>query len=284
MYSSWLQLSFAAFLIMIIVAVIRLAQGAGHGDPPAARIPGIPTLFGVCVYSFMCHHSLPSLVTPIREKRHIYLMFLGVYVIIFTFYMLLSFTAVFTFADLADLYTLNFEPTSSPDAIINVKFIQYFLALFPVFTLSTNFPIIAITLRNNLRTLFLKESKTYHCCISCILFPLLTIIPPILVSFLTNNLEFLVGITGSYAGAGIQYIVPAFLVYYARQDTKMTIGHAVKNTYTSPFRHTVWVVAVMVWAVASVVFVTVNHILTKKWGFFGKRCFIQDYWFWKLVY
>jgi len=33
----------------------------------------------------------------------------------------------------------------------------------------------------------------------------------------TNSLEFLVGITGSYAGAGIQYIVPAALVYYARK-------------------------------------------------------------------
>ena len=29
--------------------------------PPMARIGGLPNLFGVCVYSFMCHHSLPSL-------------------------------------------------------------------------------------------------------------------------------------------------------------------------------------------------------------------------------
>ena len=37
--------------------------------------------------------------------------------------------------------------------------IHYFLSLFPVFTLSTNFPIIAITLRNNLKSLFLTEGK-----------------------------------------------------------------------------------------------------------------------------
>ena len=37
--------------------------------------------------------------------------------------------------------------------------IHYFLSLFPVFTLSTNFPIIAITLRNNLKGLFLTEGE-----------------------------------------------------------------------------------------------------------------------------
>ncbi|XP_014675621.1 PREDICTED: transmembrane protein 104-like [Priapulus caudatus] len=252
-----------AFLIMIIVAAIRLAQGEGHGSPPVAQFAGVPTLFGVCVYSFMCHHSLPSLVTPMRDKSHLFSLLAAIYVTIFTFYMLLSFTAVFTFSKLEDLYTLNFEPTGGADAVVNVVFIQYFLALFPVFTLSTNFPIIAITLRNNLSALFLRDSRSYHCCVTRLLFPLLTIAPPIVVSFFTNNLEFLVGITGSYAGAGIQYVLPAFLVYYARLDTRMILGSGVKNAYRSPFSHTAWVVIVLLWAAAAVVFVTVNHILTK---------------------
>jgi len=38
-------------------------QGQGH--TLVADISGVPNLFGVCVYSFMCHHSLPSLITPI---------------------------------------------------------------------------------------------------------------------------------------------------------------------------------------------------------------------------
>jgi hypothetical protein len=32
----------------------------------------------------------------------------------------------------------------------------------------------------------------------------LALVPPVGVAFATNSLEFLVGITGSYAGAGIQ--------------------------------------------------------------------------------
>jgi hypothetical protein len=33
---------------------------------------------------------------------------------------------------------------------------------------------------------------------------MLALVPPVGVAFATNSLEFLVGITGSYAGAGIQ--------------------------------------------------------------------------------
>lgn len=95
--------------------------------------------------------------------------------------------------------------------------LHFFLSLFPVFTLSTNFPIIALTLSNNLKSLFLSEHRSHNWFTRTVLFPLLALIPPTCVAMTTNSLEFLVGITGSYAGAGIQYIVPAALVYYARK-------------------------------------------------------------------
>ena len=57
---------------MVVLAVRRLvAAGRPLGHPPAVRPAGLPTLFGVCVYSFMCHHSLPSLITPIADKSRI---------------------------------------------------------------------------------------------------------------------------------------------------------------------------------------------------------------------
>ena len=95
--------------------------------------------------------------------------------------------------------------------------LHVFLSLLPVFTLSTNFPIIAITLSNNLKSLFLTEGRMYSYWTRTVVFPLLALVPPTCVAMPTHSLEFLVGLTGSYAGAGIQYIVPAALVYYARQ-------------------------------------------------------------------
>ena len=97
-------------------------------------------------------------VTPISRKRHINAFVGADYIIVLSFYLLLAFTGIFAFAEVNDLYTLNFQPEA--DEQWYMKVIHYFLSLFPVFTLSTNFPIIAITLRNNLKTLFLTEGKS----------------------------------------------------------------------------------------------------------------------------
>ena len=99
-------------------------------------------------------------VTPISKKRNINTLVFADYFIILLFYFLLAFTGIFAFEEINDLYTLNFQP--DPEEPWYMKVIHYFLSLFPVFTLSTNFPIIAITLRNNLQTLFLTEGKVQN--------------------------------------------------------------------------------------------------------------------------
>jgi len=246
-----------AFLIMVILATIRLSN-ISPATPPSSSISGLPNLFGVCVYSFMCHHSLPGLVTPISNKRKLYSLMLGDYCLILAFYFLLAYTGIFAFTEINDLYTLNFQPSSSDSWFLFS--LHVFLALFPVFTLSTNFPIIAITLSNNLKSLFLTDGRRYSYWTRKALFPLLALVPPTVIAMATHSLEFLVGITGSYAGAGIQYVVPAALVYQSRLQAGSALGVGVTNHYKSPFRHTMWVVFVQLWAVTCIVFVTWNHI------------------------
>ena len=56
----------------------------------------------------------------------------------------------------------------------------------------------------------------------------MALLPPMALAFVTNSLEFLVGITGSYAGAGIQYVVPALLVYNGRKVSTAAIGIGVR--------------------------------------------------------
>ncbi|KAG7459584.1 hypothetical protein MATL_G00212100 [Megalops atlanticus] len=251
-----------AFSMMIILALIRIGKGTGEGHPPMAQFSGIPNLFGVCVYSFMCQHSLPSLVTPISDKKRVGVLVLADYVLILAFYVLLSFTAIFCFnsALLRDMYTLNF--TDNCD-VLDIPALRYFLGLFPVFTISTNFPIIAVTLRNNWKTLFHRDGGTYPWVVDRVVFPLITLVPPILVAFCTHDLESLVGITGAYAGTGIQYIIPAFLVFLSRRHLEPVFGRDVVNKHRSPFRHTFWVAFVLLWAISCLMFVTANIILTE---------------------
>lgn len=248
-----------AFAIMIVLALVRIGKGQGEGHPPLANFLGVQNLFGVCVYSFMCQHSLPSLITPISSKRHITRLLFLDYALILAFYGLLSFTAIFCFRgdSLMDMYTLNFARCD----VVGLAAVRFFLGLFPVFTISTNFPIIAVTLRNNWKTLFHREGGTYPWVVDRVVFPTITLVPPILVAFCTHDLESLVAITGAYAGTGIQYVIPAFLVFLCRKDTQLTFGSGTVNKHRSPFRHTFWVAFVLLWAFSCFFFVTAYIVL-----------------------
>jgi hypothetical protein len=150
--------------------------------------------------------------------------------------------------------------------------IDYYLSLFPVFTISASFPIIGITLRNNLKSLYFFISKkepnqTERSYFFSLGLPLITLIPPMCIALITHDLQLLVGVTGSYAGVAIQYVVPSCLVYFGRREAIRVFrkNYQFKHSYSSPFRHKYWVFALLLWSNLSVIFVTVNHIINKSW-------------------
>lgn len=232
-----------------------------------ASLNGLPNLMGVCIYSFMCHHSLPSLITPISNKNHIYCLMAIDYISILAFYLLVALTGVFSFLTLHDLYTLNFEPdpcgARSGELPTNSVAIQYFLSLFPVFTLSTNFPIIAITLRNNLKQLVevIRPQQQQWKMIKQVVFPLLAVIPPMSVALVTENLQILVGLTGAFAGLGVQYIIPIMLLVTSKRACQSTLGDGIKNQHGSPFRHRIWIGFTALWTLACFIFILTNYII-----------------------
>ncbi|XP_063618869.1 transmembrane protein 104 homolog [Cydia splendana] len=249
-----------AFTIMISFAIHLLVHSGAQGHPPAFDFSGMPTLFGACVYSFMCHHSLPGLISPIRGKQRLGLHIALDYALISAFYLLLAFTGAFAFAHLNDLYTLNFIPTG--DDNLFVKIIEYFLALFPVFTLSTSYPIIAITLRNNLQSMFLDMTRleSYNFVLRKLVFPIVAVAPPLVVTYFLEDIGVLIEFTGSYAGTGIQYLIPTFLVLSARRHCTNLLGLGVANQYKSPFSSQAWGLFVLVWAIVCVILVSVNIV------------------------
>jgi amino acid permease len=50
-----------AFITMISLALNKSFSEDALEDPPIVDIKGVPNFFGVCIYAFMCHHSLPSI-------------------------------------------------------------------------------------------------------------------------------------------------------------------------------------------------------------------------------
>jgi hypothetical protein len=75
-----------------------------------------------------------------------------------------------------------------------------------MFFISTNFPIICITLRENLRTLFGNTTPFSVSMSSTTYFALLAMLPPLAIALCTEDVGMLVGITGAYAGLGIQVL------------------------------------------------------------------------------
>lgn len=243
---------------MVVIALIGTVQHGHRVTPSLFNVFHLPNLFGSLVYAFMCQHSLPSLITPIRKKKGLTFLLGFDFLTVTVFYALIVYTAIIRFpvSVINDEYTNNFDTHIAP------LFPSYFIRLFPVFTLSTNFPIIGVTLRNNLKSLFHREGQDIPFIIDRIVYPLAAILPPVAVAFATDNLEFLVGITGSYAGVGVQYVVPAMLVWCGRHKLFARIGHY-NNHHRSVFSGKVWIVIVCVWAVASWIMVTVNNIVSR---------------------
>jgi hypothetical protein len=263
-YLQFMTLSFrwVSFAIMITIACYRIIFPDDINDlpePPKANFSAIPFLIGSCIYSFMSQHSLPSLLVPIKEKHKIAKIVSLDYFLIALLYLILALTGIFAFKDLKDLYTLNFIPSDNQQSII-FKSVEYFLALFPVLTLTTSFPIIAITLRNNLQTLFIDKhqisSSNYF--VRQMAFPLMAIIPPFLITFNTENVQSLVSFTGCYAGAAIQYLIPTALVYYSRKTCKNILGEGIVNEFRSKFQSNGWLIMILSWTCISLIIVTLN--------------------------
>lgn len=256
-----------AFVTMITLSILRITDDRQeHGHPPILDISTAPMVFGVSVYAFMCHHSIPSLITPIENKTKVTGILAADYVLIATFYLLLSFTGIFAFPEVPDLYTLAFSPVRG-SVSVPTKIADYFLALFPVFTLSTNFPIIAITLRNNIDTIASDASERIAglpAGVRRLLFPTVAILPPALVALATENLGLLVSITGAFAGAGIQYIIPCTLVWLARRKLNQ-FGQELNLNFRNPlesfFKHTGFIITILVWSLVAVGLVAANFII-----------------------
>ena len=257
---STLAVRYIAFITMIVLGIVLIAQGADNNARAFGQIEKIPSLFGVSIYAYMCHHSLPSLVTPIKNKNGLFFMFMGDYVMAFGFYTLLCLTAVFAFAQLQSLYTTNFVDLNGA-----MHYIGICLSLLPVFTLASSFPLITITLRRNLIDIFRRfgffnkyPNMTERT--QVILFTLIALIPALAFAYGKIELRILVDATGAYPGICIMLVIPAFLVRLGRR--KVYARHVgPRSHHTSFFRHAFWFWFIMVCSVCCAVLMTYNIVM-----------------------
>eukprot|EP01114_Cavostelium_apophysatum_P014544 TRINITY_DN3801_c0_g1_i1.p1 TRINITY_DN3801_c0_g1~~TRINITY_DN3801_c0_g1_i1.p1 ORF type:complete len:510 (+),score=104.71 TRINITY_DN3801_c0_g1_i1:96-1625(+) len=254
-----------SLLTMIILSIYFVAKHQNHvhineETVPLFNVSALPAIFGVSIYAFMCHHSLPSLLSPVKDKSRLNTLMGLDFVAIFMVYTGLCTSAMYAFGagNIQELYTWNFYD-------FQVKPIAIILVLYPVFTLTTNFPLIAITLRNNLM-LLIPYGESYPKTRQFV-FALIATLPPIGVAFGTQSVDVLVSVTGSYAGLGIMLVMPSLLVFYARRKVeklRSTLGLSkeLRNPHASPFSGILWIILILIASVLCVALVTYKQIST----------------------
>ena len=237
------------------------------GDLPLFSLSGAKNVLGVFVYSFMCHHSLPALVTPMQSKKHVHRVLGTDLGLVYASYTVMGLTALFAFANvkntvcekgeaeacsIQELYTLNWVSS-------DFRPMAAFLSLFPVFTLTTTFPLISITLRGNILRLFPAPAPgaPAHETERRVLATLLAIVPAFAVCALRVPLDRIISFTGAFCGVFIMFFFPATLVLLARRKVPQ---HA-RNALASPLGGSAPVVTVLVFATALFLFNVGMHIV-----------------------
>ncbi|EGT30166.1 hypothetical protein CAEBREN_16477 [Caenorhabditis brenneri] len=281
----------AAFILMISLATVQLSSQGAAAHPPAYNFHGFGSLFGCAVYAFMCHHSIPSLITPMRTKDNVFGKIAVVYGIVGVFYFTLSLTGAFAFEHVQDIYTLNFLHDDNTSFVYSI--IDYFLALFPIITLTSSYPIIALTLINNFKVvkdiLCPKTGQENESLLEAdnqveendtddnregritrnernvfdVLVPALVLALPTFLSLLTDDMLLLASITGSFPGVAVQFAIPCLLVTAARKHARSVLNFPVPRKNNSPFQSPVWIVIISSWAGFSMIVVLLNLVGVK---------------------
>ncbi|EDO34542.1 predicted protein, partial [Nematostella vectensis] len=236
-----------AMVLMIVLVINDIASGKRVPINQVVLFDMEETkeLLGTAVFSFMCHHTISSLIMLIRDKHKALAVFLFDYTIELLYCSVLVGTAILSRppSEINALYTLTFRDYP-------VEILAKFLSFYPVFTLSSNFPLICITLRNNLLTLFNISAGFNPWSLDQPIFTLVALIPPMTLAAAVHDVSKLVVLTGSFAGLAIMLLTPAFLVLYSRRKLKRLVGpnwHEM-HPHLSPFQHNAWIYLVLAFA------------------------------------
>lgn len=167
--------------------------------------------------------------------------------------------------------------TTNPATVVGF---DIFLPSYPVFTLFSSYSFISLSLVANMKVLARSWTDVSSRWVG-VSFPLIALIPSMLVSLFTEDVAGIVSYVGSYAGGLIQYVFPCLLVYYSRRIVKEKLAsylnrkmpsvtvnkdnqdrlYSTMNRLASPFQSQLWIYLTAGWWILSLILVTLDHIL-----------------------
>jgi len=227
-------------------------------------ISGIAYVFGNAVLTFNCHHSVPGLVTPVRPQAQLKYVFRSVLTFCCTGLGALCILAMLAFhnAKGSDCDTHD-GPPCEINKLYNLNFSSYHIPVFaklldgyPVLMVAL-YPLLSITLRNNLLALFPNLATRMNPVTRGRLFTIAASLPMLLFAFAKPDIAKVTSITGAYFGCCIMYIIPGFLVKISRARLA-EYGTVAENPSASEFQGPFWYWLVIGWGLVAIAFSTVD--------------------------
>jgi len=276
----------------IFVMYITVAIGLGHGpfeedgsssgkhdhesgppyiaDKTAFDMGGFGIMFTTAVFSQLIQHSAPGLSQPVKDKRKLYWIFAGGLSSTCILYLLLGLMASLYFgSDTKQLVSLNWTSYTGDgfdgahNQKIFPKIISYGVILFPVVTVISAYPLLAITLGNNLYYgLPERWTDNYKSKKVKILCRLIASIPPVFGAAVLKKLAPIIEITG-IAGCFVGFVFPGMLQWKSRSDCIRKWGEAGKYTpYTWHGSHPVYAWIIVVFGILALLYTVISEIIS----------------------
>jgi amino acid permease len=200
-------------------AVVSTASSAPYyGDTAAWNFSGLGTIFPVCIFAQIFHHSVPGIAYPLRDKTVVPKVFAACLLSMFALYSSLSITLSLYFGSAtAAQCTLMWQHYADrfPGSDLTA-FTVYLIVLFPPLDVISAFPLKAITVGNNIAISVLPPGQA-GVRRRVLPFRLLAAVIPILGAAVFNDLTVLLKYTGSL-GIVVAFLFPTWLQWKSRRE------------------------------------------------------------------
>ena len=203
-----------------------------YAHTPAFNWSGLGTIFPICIFAQVFHHSVPGIAYPLKDKTSVPKVFSSCLFTMFVLYSGLSVVLALYFGTaIASQCTINWQnytgqrlPPGAAAASLGflANFTKYLIVLFPPADVLSAFPLKAITVGNNVMHSFLTaEQKSVRR--KYIPFRLFAAVTPICGALLFNDLTVLLKYTGTL-GIVIAFLCPTYLQWKSKREVKGRSG------------------------------------------------------------
>ncbi|KAE8304008.1 putative Amino acid transporter [Giardia duodenalis] len=235
---------FATIALVLLFTIVGYSRGPysktySKGNASSAiriletDIYWIANQFSSIVFCQVCHHSIPEIIRPVKKEHHgkINFGFTITYMVIFVITSLILFMCGSYFGTLGEgLLTLNFGQWHGTDWNLCAKdktggaemVLGYIVRVLPPIYVTTAIPINALTMSNNLLSLFPLRLQKH---LALVVFAkLISIIPAMMMAGLVKDLNKIVGFSGLTGFVIIS--VSALMIIKGRKLCKQHFGDA----------------------------------------------------------